>query len=297
MSGILVGGRRFDLPLDTTAAARLLPWIITALVFLAVVALGVAAAADNALTAYGMRARLVTVTIPASEDPSATDQDVVRALDVLQRVPGVTSATAVGEKEIEELIEPWIGDAADTGDLPLPRLIDVTFDATSDLDLARLQSELRQVVPGATLGVEAISRNRAERLASFLRAWTVAVGVLVLLGAVGLVAWVTRLSLELHNDTVELLRFMGAPDGYVARQFERHALLNAIRGGIAGFVLAAIVLVLLIWTGRLMEIAGPVELSLRAVDWILLACVPVVTALLITAVARVIAVWGLGRLP
>lgn len=297
MSGILIGGRRFDLPLDGTAASRFLPWLITGFVCLAVAALGIAAAADNALDSYALRARLVTVTIPAAGNPTATERDVAAALEVLGQAPGVTSAEPVAEEELQDLIEPWLGDAASSSDLPLPRLIDVTFDAAAKLDLAELQARLRSEVAGATLGIEAMSRNRAERLAAFFRAWSGTIGVLALLALFASIAWITRLSLDLHTDTVELLRFMGAPDGYVARQFERHALLNAVRGGVIGALLGGLILVLLITSGRWMEIAGVGELRLRVVDWILLACVPVVAALLVTAIARLAALWGLGRMP
>lgn len=297
MSGVLLGGRRFDLPLDSTAASRLLPWIIAVLVYLAVVLLGVAATADNALETYGMRARLVTVTIPAVDAPEVAERDVARVLAFFDEVPGVTSTTVVEDEELAELIEPWLGDAASGADLPLPRLVDVHFDASAALDLAELQRELRAIVPGATLGIEAVSRNRAERLASFLRAWAGVVGVLVMLATIIVVARITRLSLDLHHQTVELLRVMGAPDGYVARQFERHALLTAIRGSLVGFVAAVLTLVLLLTTGRWMELAAAVELTLRPVDWILLACIPVILVLMITAVVRMTAIWGLGRLP
>jgi hypothetical protein len=59
---------RFDLPLDQTALTRFLPWTVAALVYLAVLALAVAAVADGALRLYSLRARLVTVTLPAVPD-------------------------------------------------------------------------------------------------------------------------------------------------------------------------------------------------------------------------------------
>lgn len=55
--------RRFDLPLDQTAASRFLPWLLACLVYVAVVALAVAAVADGALRLYNIRAKLVTSTL------------------------------------------------------------------------------------------------------------------------------------------------------------------------------------------------------------------------------------------
>ena len=77
--------RRYDLPLDQTAASRLLPWALAGLVYVAVVALAVAAIADGALRLYGMRAKLVTVTLPAVEDVVAG----VRGIEVDRFVTAV----------------------------------------------------------------------------------------------------------------------------------------------------------------------------------------------------------------
>ena len=56
------------------------------------------------------------------------------------------------------------------------------------------------------------------------------------------VAAITRMSLDLHQATVDLLRLMGASEGYVGRQFEQHALANALRGSLAGFAAAVLML-------------------------------------------------------
>jgi hypothetical protein len=45
-----------------------------------------------------------------------------------------------------------------------------------------------------------------------------------------------------------------------------------------------------------MELAGPVALQLRPLDWLLLACVPLVSVLLVTAIARMTAGRGLAQL-
>jgi cell division transport system permease protein len=89
---------------------------------------------------------------------------------------------------------------------------------------------------------------------------------------------------------------MGAPDSYLARQFERHALLAGLRGGLIGFGLAAATILALLYSSRRMELAGSIELQLRPLDWVLLACVPVVCALLVTAIARMTALRGLAQM-
>jgi hypothetical protein len=46
-----------------------------------------------------------------------------------------------------------------------------------------------------------------------------------------------------------------------------------------------------------MQLAEGVELQVPPLDWVLLVCVPVVAALLITAVTRMTALWNLTRTP
>lgn len=295
INALSTAGQRFDLPLQSSASSRFLVWILAGLVYLMVLTFGIAAVADRALGIYELRARIVTVTLPAVDNAAQDQEEMAAALAVLQGTDGVTSAAPVPPDELERLIEPWLGTAAERPDLPLPRLIDVTLDPAARPDLDELQGRLDVAVPGASVGVEAISRDRAERLAAFFRIWAGMAGLLLLAGAAAAAALLTRQSLDMLVDTTELLRLMGAPDRYIARQFESHALLAGLRGGLMGFVLGVLTLLAMLWSSRQMELAGAVELGLGPLHWILLACVPLVTALLVTLAVRLTAIWRLGR--
>jgi cell division transport system permease protein len=289
--------RRFDLPLQQSAASRFLPWTIGGLLYLAVVAFAVAGVADEALRLYGMRTKVVTVSLPSIEDAGRGEREMAAAIEMLNGTRGVLSAVPVPPEELEALVEPWLGTAKANVDLPLPRLIDVTLDPQAKPDLPALQARLSAVVQGATIGVEALSRDRAERLALFFRAWSRGVGIAALLGMLALVGLITLASLRMNSENVELLRFLGAPDRYLARQFERHALLSSLQGGLIGFVLALLTVSGLLYSSRRMDLAEAIELGLRPLDWLLLACMPAIIALLAMGVARITAHWGLARTP
>jgi cell division transport system permease protein len=289
--------RRLDLPLDQTAVGRFLPWTIAALVYVAVLALAVAAVADHALRLYHLRAQLVTVTLPPAEDAAQSSREIAAALEMLQQTRGVTSAQTVPPEELEELLKPFLGEVENEQELPMPRLIDVTLDPLVKPDLSALEDRLQQVAAGATIGAEALSRDRAERMATFFRAWGSGAGVAILIGALLAVGLITKISLQAQAQVVELLRSMGAPDPYLARQFERYALSCGLRGGSLGFALAALTILVLLYSSRKMELAGSIHLDLGLLDWILLACVPAVCALLVTAIARMTALRGLAQMP
>ncbi|MEM7042344.1 MAG: hypothetical protein AAF543_05995 [Pseudomonadota bacterium] len=288
--------RSLDLPLDQTAVSRFLPWIMAGLLYLAVVALAVAALADGALQLFDQRDRMVTVSLPTAGISEDGDRDVAGIIKILDESKEVIEAKVVPDDELQDLIEPWLGERREGEDLPLPRLIDVTLDPLGRPDLKALESQLRGVVPDATISIQEVSQGRAERQATFFRTVGVTIGVILLLCSLAIVTVITSLSLAMHDDTVTLLRYMGAQDGYLARQFERYALQSGIRGGLIGFFAAMLTVLGVLYSIQHLEMTNLVRLGLRPVDWIFLACVPVVAALLCTLTARMTALWSLGRM-
>jgi cell division transport system permease protein len=289
--------RNLDLPLDQTAVSRFLPWIMAGLLYLAVVALATAAVADGALQLFNERDQMVTVSLPTAGLSEDGDRDVANVLEALEEEKQVASAKVVPDDELQDLIEPWLGERKEGEDLPLPRLIDVTLDPLSNPDLQVLEQRLREVVPDATVAIQEVSEGQAERQASFFRIVGITIGAILLLCSLAIVVVITSLSLAMHNDTVKLLRYMGAQDGYLARQFERYALQSGLRGGLIGFFAAMATVLALLYSIQNLEMTNSIRLGLRPVDWIFLACVPVVAALLCTLMARMTALWNLGRMP
>jgi cell division transport system permease protein len=279
--------RDLDLPLAQTAPGRVLPWLTGGLVYVTVVMLGIAAIADQALRALDHRVRLMTVTLPLV-DVNDAERDLAAALDVLYQERFVLTAEPVSQDELRLLMMPWLGDRR-AGSLPLPGMIDVALDPLAEPDLAALQGTLSTAVPGATLALDPTTPDRTERVAALLRDWSGGLAALVAIAAV------TRQSLRLCRDGVALLHWMGASPGYLAAQYERYALAGGLRGGAAGFCLAALTVILLIASMGSIAVAGPIEPGLRPLDWGLLTAMAACLVLLAVAVVRTTAHWQLQR--
>ena len=210
---------------------------------------------------------------------------------------GVAYTDLVSQDEMGKLVEPWLDKEAGAAPLPLPQLIDVAFDPGVVPDAAAVESRLQDAAPGATVGDTAPERGSTQHVASALRSgrapqparssfsWSRAAVVVM-----------TRMSLDLHQGTVDLLRQMGAPDPYVARQFEQHALASGLRGGLQGLALGICSVLALLYLPMAAGGGRLVGYELQPLDWIGLAAVPVVVALIITIVARLAAIRGLRRL-
>jgi cell division transport system permease protein len=300
-----VAGAELDLPLAATPTSRMLLWLTAGLVYLALLAFGVAAVADGQLDAFKRQPRIVTVALPPNPEPAAARAEVMEVLDLLRARPGVAYASLIDDAEIDSLVQPWLGTDATALDttagalgvgLPLPRLIDIAYNPGVAVDLAALDRDLAAIVPGTTIGDAGLLQRSQERMATLFRGIAGGIGLVLVLGAVGIAVWITRLDFRLHRDAVDLLRLMGAKDRYIAQQFEHHALGRSLRGGFLGFCLGLSTVTLVLYGPPLLGREPLAEPALAPVHWVLFAIVPVATALFAALGARFTAHFGLARM-
>jgi cell division transport system permease protein len=270
-----------------------------------VLAFGVAAVADGQLQAFERQPRIITIALPPNPEPAAARAEVVQVLELLRTRPGVAYASLIDDDEIGSLVQPWLGidrPAADAAagppglGMPLPRLIDVAYNPGVAVDLAALDRDLVAMVPGITIGDSGLLQRSRERLALSFRRIAGALGLVLVIAVVAVNVWITRLDFRLHTQAIDLLRLMGAKDRYIAQQFEHHALGRTLRGAFLGFALGLSTLVLGLYLPPQLGWTPLVEQTLAPVHWVLLAIVPVATALLAAGATRLAAHFGLARL-
>ena len=299
---------RSDLPLEHDAAKKFLPWLIVLVVYLAALALAGLMLLSTAASGWGRGLTdTLTVQIPPAASPAGKDGGadsnsspkarVDRALEVLRATPGVAQAKALSREEMLTLLEPWLGSGQFVEELSLPALIDVKLKAQSGVSLEGLAATLDAAVPGATIDDH---KRWFDRLILLVRSVELIAGGIVLLvslAAIATVVFVTRTGLAIHHDVIELLHVMGAHDSYVARQFQFQALEMGVRGGVIGFALAASTLLALGYLSARIEAMLLPSLELNASQWLVLAALPFVVALISMITARVTVLRALAKLP
>lgn len=272
----------------------LLAWIAGGLVFLAVLAFAVAASANGVLRARLQEPALATVVLPPLADRVTADAAVARLVDSLRVQDGIAFVRPVTEAELGKLIEPWLDLSGVDGSRLMPRLIDIGFNPGRAAALRGIEAVVGELVPGASL--QLAQPDQGVAALAFLRAAALLVGAAFLLGIAAPVTVVTALSIRQQARTVDLLRLVGAAEGYVARQFEQLALRRGLRGALMGFTAAAMAVLGFAGAGRLMPGAALPPVVLGPADWALLACVPVLAALIAAPVARLTAQRRLARM-
>jgi cell division transport system permease protein len=277
---------RSDLPLDRHAARIFLPASIAFMVFLATLALAGGIGLDNLFAQWRSAIDAAfTVELPQTlgESESAAKSRRARVVDALTARPGIAGVTLMSDAEKARLLAPWLGADVQALDLPLPDIIAVVLKPGAALDLRAVAGELATLSPGAA--IDDHGRWRGAIAAIDRTARRAVLGLLVLIGAVAAltVIFVAQAGLAAHRSVIEVLHLIGAHDGYIAGQFQRHALARGLLGGIAGALAAAAVFEA---GRRLFPELATAGFALEARQWAGLALLPVAAALLAMVTAR-----------
>jgi cell division transport system permease protein len=236
-------------PVDT-AGGRALAAVIAILTFLAALCAGGAEliAASSAEWRSSI-AREITIQVRPSPQRDI-EADVARAAELAGRVPGVQSAEPFSKAESERLLEPWLGTGLDFRDLPVPRLIVIKVQPDVRPDLRPLRQALQAEVPGASLDDHALWVSRLSTMANTIIAVGVALVALVLSAAGLATIFATRGAMAGNKEVVEVLHFVGANDGFIAREFQRRFFELGLKGaGVGAGAALAIIFVLGIAAG------------------------------------------------
>lgn len=235
-------GQRFPVVPHDGASGWPLVAVIAILAFLAAVAAG--SAALVATSAAQWRAALtqeatIQVRPIAGRDEEA---DVARAAFLARETPGVRAAEPLSRQDAERLLEPWLGAGLDLSELPVPRIVVLRLDPGAHPDLPRLALRLKIDVPGASLDDHGAWLARLSTVTTGIVLAALAAVLLVLLASAGAIAFATRGVVAGQRDVIEVLHFVGAGRGYVARLFARRFARLGLVGGLIGSLAAAMLL-------------------------------------------------------
>lgn len=171
------------------------------------------------------------------------------AVELVQGFPGVKSAQIIDRAQTERLLEPWLGTGLELKELPIPRLVVVTLDDTNKADFGMISDAVATQIPGGSFDDH---RNAINRLVTMAHA-TIIIGVIILalvISALTLtIIFATRSALSANAHIVEVLYFIGAEAGFIARQFDFHFFKTGLKGAfLGGFLSIVIFIVFSFWT-------------------------------------------------
>jgi cell division transport system permease protein len=253
-----------------------------AMAFLAVFALALSIAAGRLADRWSdALERTATVRLSAPEDQ--LDLQTQAILNVLTTTPGIATARAMTDDEQRALLEPWFGPDLPVDALPLPRLIELTEDATG-YDAEGLRQRLSAEAPGAVLDDHTRWRRPLAVAAQRLRLLGLLSIGLIATATAAMITLAANAALSANAQVIKVLRLVGARDSYIARAFVRRFTLRALTGAAVGTVLGMIGVALLPST----DSAGGflTGLGFQGAGWLLPLTLPPLTALVAFAATR-----------
>jgi cell division transport system permease protein len=215
-------------------AGRSLTAVVAIMTFLASITTGAAllvvSAASDWQSEVGREVTIQVRPLPGRN----IDNDVRNAVEITGAAAGVAEVRAFTKEESARLVEPWLGAGLALEDLPIPRLIVVKLAAGARPDFATLRQVLAARVPTASLDDHRHWIGRMRTMAGTAIVAGITVFILVLAATVFSVAFATRGAMAANRPIVEVLHYVGATDGFIAGQFQRHFLILGFKGGAIG---------------------------------------------------------------
>lgn len=262
-------------------------WVMAIMLFLTLLAAAAAISLGNAAS-QGNDTLASEATVQLLDpNPTARAAQQRSVAKILMRTPGVANATIVPEADSRKLIEPWLGDAANDADIPVPALIDVRFDSPpSAATLKQIQQRVRSASSTARIDSHASWMAPFVALMQTLFLLTLGVVLLLLLATAATVVLSVRGALNTHRTTIEIMHMMGSTDLQAARLFQRRVALDALFGGMVGLLAAILVLWLLGSRFSALEPGLLADAGMPLYGWGLLAIIPVGVAALAMLTAR-----------
>jgi cell division transport system permease protein len=299
-------GMRKDVPLVPAAsiAGRALVTVVAIMTFLAALTAGAAMLiAHSADDWRGQVAREMTIQVRPA-DGRDLDADVTAAVAAARTTTGIADVYAYSKAQSEALLTPWLGTGLDLSELPVPRLIVVKLDPKATLDVEALRKAVMGKLPNATIDDHRLWLQRLSVMAGTVVVIAFVIFALVMLAMVLAVGFATRGAMAGNSDIIEVLHLVGAADGYISRQFQRHFFRLGLRGGLIGGGAALLVFLLSSSISALMRATaggdqieamfGSFSLSLKG--YALIALIAAAVAITTGYVSRIIVFRHLRRL-
>lgn len=301
---LVLGSKGYDLPFGSDSDRGFLLLLVGLMSFLAVLACA------GTLSLHAMTQRWssglenkITIEIKAEDQdgtvlsPETISLETEKVAQMLQKNPLVKSYEPLGDKEIRKLVSPWLGEDFSLEEIPLPGLIAVELNSATTEDVEKLTQAVHALSPTSYVDTHREWLQDILRFTGTLQGVALLVALIVALTTIAGISGGVRSRMAIHKDQVEILHLIGAPDTYIARQFQWYAVIIAFLGSLlgtaAGLAMAALILFI---TGQSGTPLIP-QISLNGTSLALFCVLPLIASGIAGATARLTVLRTLSLMP
>ena len=243
-----LGFRDYDLPLNQSEDSRFLILLIGLMSFLAVLACSGTFALNSMADRWssGLENKITIEISPETKEGHLLSRNTLRRSgkrisNTLKNHANIKKINTLTNEEVRELISPWIGDNLTLDDIPLPILIAVELHKADAASIKTLEEKIQEISKHARLETHHEWLSDLLKFTRTLKSLALFVALIIAGTTVTAITAGIKTRLAIHNKEVELLHSMGATDNYIARQFQRHAMVLALQGASVGTFIGLII--------------------------------------------------------
>ncbi len=230
-----------DLPFDQEDAHRYLPWIIAVMTALAAFMMATGLTLGHVFVSYTSEfEHRLQIQIPYADGEERTQAK--RLLDVMKNTDGVEKVAIVSDRDMQELLGPWLGSPDLLALLPVPAVLDVWMQpqsfAQGTVGAPQIRQKIQEDFPGAVVDDYRQWAADFHAITTIIKRMAWFMALLIIVTVTTVVLLISRASVQLHFPIVTLLHRMGAQDAYISRQFQINAAWLTFKGGVVGSLCA-----------------------------------------------------------
>ena len=287
MTELISVSRKNELPLKGENTSLFLQVIISIAIFIFAITLSGVLSINSMIDNWN-KSILGSVTVQILPTNTADKEKSMaelmayeeKAVDFLKSVNGVIKVTPLTNEQLNELLQPWLGDEVSVSDLPTPRIIDVKIDKNVNINFQQLAQDLAVASPQASLDNHQLWLNKLIDFADGLN--LIATTILALITAItsGAIFYTTQMSMGLHKNIIEILHIIGAKDTYIAQQYAKRMAYLGLIGGLFGLFFAIPSIFFIADLAN--SIKGGIinDANLSVLDWIFVLILPLFSMLI-----------------
>ncbi|WP_271832256.1 cell division protein FtsX [Commensalibacter communis] len=231
--------------------------LVAAMTFLAALSIAGAYASQQLAKRWSAgAASTIILQIPMPNEPlpssnqtttlstTATKTKIQSVIAILSTSKELDSFHQMTDKEIDELLAPWLHESIQSFALPIPAIIELHLKHDPPLSIT-LEKTLKQTVPDISIEQSNFWNQRLNALANSLQTSAFLALIIVISVAATVIALSTRTGLMQCKQTIEILHNLGASDAYISFRFANRSAFLASVGGTIGSVFSVPLLLFL----------------------------------------------------
>ncbi|GHU12696.1 hypothetical protein FACS189449_06850 [Alphaproteobacteria bacterium] len=155
-------------------------------------------------------------------DEKLTEKQISDIIEIVKAADGIKSIRKLQESDMLKIIEPWLSGTPIPDDFPFPTIFDVESEKDSQVDLLLLTERLSRVSSNVKVHDHASWYSQILKVSSGLFSFSILLSILIFTTVCATVIFITKRTLNVHENIVKILQLIGASDSYIASQFNKY---------------------------------------------------------------------------